>query len=286
MIAFYQWIQSGHNPLLDNLFIALSFLGSAPVYIFLLALIFWNLDKRFGFRLAVVFLFSMAFNSWLKLLFNAPRPIGYEGVRSLYLSSATGSSFPSGHSQGAATFYPYLWKRYLQPGWKILGLMMILSIGFSRLYLGVHWPWDVLFGWGLGFLIVWGFERIDTSLMRLPFPLFFKLFLSILLPLLALAIYPNGEGYQLCGFVLGFTSGYFLEDRFLDYRERTPFRSSLYKTALGLGTLSVYLLLIRLLTQVWVQITLPGYVLAGLFTSLGAPYLFRRFGWEGNLHRD
>lgn len=281
MTAFYQWIQSGHNLLLDDLFIALSFLGSAPVYISLLALIFWNLDKRFGFRLAVVFLFSMALNSWLKLLFKAPRPIGHEGVRSLYLSSAVGSSFPSGHSQGAATFYSYLWQRYPQTGWKILGIFMIVSIGFSRLYLGVHWPWDVLFGWGLGLLIVWGFQRIDTSLMRFPFPLYVKLLLSILLPLLALAIYPNEEGYQLCGFVLGFTSGYFLEDRFLDYRERTSFRPSLYKTALGLGTLCAYLFLLKPLVLVWVQLTFPGYALAGLFTSWGAPYLFRRFGWEG-----
>lgn len=280
MIEFYNWIQSGHNPFSDAFFVLLSFLGSAPVYIFILASIFWNLDKRFGFRLAVLFLFSMAVNSWLKEAFRFQRPIGEEGIRSIYTSSATGYAFPSGHSQGVATFYTYLWMKYPKFLWKILGIVMILGIGFSRLYLGVHWPGDVFMGWGLGFLIVWCFDHMDKRLFKLPFSLPLKLILSILLPLLALLLYHSKEGFQMSGFVLGFSSGYFLEDHFLDYQERTPLRHSLYKTAIGLGILLVYILLLQPLTNYWVGFYLPVYALAGLWTAIGAPYLFRHFGWE------
>lgn len=280
MIEFYHGIQSVHNPVLDAFFVLLSFLGSEPVYIFIVAIIFWNLDKRFGFRLAVLFLFSMALNSWLKEAIKFQRPIGAEGIRSIYTSSATGYSFPSGHSQGVATFYPYLWMRYPQNVWKILGIFMILGVGFSRLYLGVHWPGDVLVGWGLGLIIVWCFDLIDKRLFKLPFALPLKLFLSVLLPLLALILYHSKEGFQMIGFVVGFTSGYFLEDHFLDYQERTSLRYSLYKTALGLGILLLYIILLRPLTHYWVGFYLPVYAFAGLGTAIGAPYLFRRFGWE------
>lgn len=280
MIEFYHGIQSVHNPVLDAFFVLLSFLGSEPVYIFIVAIIFWNLDKRFGFRLAVLFLFSMALNSWLKEAFKFLRPIGAEGIRSIYTSSATGYSFPSGHSQGVATFYPYLWMRYPQKVWKILGIFMILGVGFSRLYLGVHWPRDVLVGWVLGLIIVWCFDLIDKRLFKLPFALPLKLFLSVLLPLLALIPYHSKEGFQMIGYVVGFTSGYFLEDHFLDYQERTSLRYSLYKTALGLGILLLYIILLRPLTHHWVGFYLPVYAFAGLGTAIGAPYLFRRFGWE------
>lgn len=280
MLEFYQWIQSGHNPFLDDLFVLLSFLGSEPVYIFLLAFIFWNVDKRFGFRLAVLFLFSMALNSWLKNVFKFQRPIGQEGIRSIYTSSAPGYSFPSGHSHGVATFYPYLWRKYPQNAWKVFGILMILGIGFSRLYLGVHWPGDVFMGWGLGLFIVWCFDQIDKRLFKLSFSFPIKFAFSILLPLLALIVYHSKEGFLMSGFVLGFTSGYFLEDHFLDYQEKTPWRHSLYKTAFGLGLLLAYILLFRPLTHYWIGFYLPVYAIAGLWTSFGAPYLFRRFGWE------
>ena len=284
MLTFYQVIQSIHNPSTDVFFVLLSFLGSEPTYILLIAVLFWNVDKRFGFRLAVLFLTSMAFNGLLKGLFHTQRPIGQAGVRSIYLSSATGGSFPSGHSQGAATFYPYVWQRWRQQKvWLGIGTFMILGIGSSRLYLGVHWPGDILGGYLLGALIVLGFERLDETLFKLPISLSSKLLLSITLPLLFLLIYHTREGWQMVGFVIGFTSGYFLEDTFLDYQERTHFTPSVNKTFVGLTLLGLWVWLWHPLTHHYLWVYLPVLMLGGLWTSLGAPYLFRRFGWEGSL---
>lgn len=284
MLTFYQALQSIHNPYNDALFILLSFLGSEPTYILLLAVFFWNVDKRFGFRLAVLFLSSMAFNGLLKDLFHTQRPIGQPGIRSIYLSSVTGNSFPSGHSQGAATFYLYVWlRRQRQPVWLGIGVSMILGIGLSRLYLGVHWPGDILGGYLLGFLIVWGFERLDKALFKLPIALSAKLLLSNTLPLLFLLVYHTHAGWQMVGFVIGFTDGYFLEDAFLDYQERTPFAPSLYKTFVGLTLLGFWIWLWHSLTERYLWISLPIFTLGGLWTSFGAPYLFRRCNWEGPL---
>ena len=287
MLAFYQAIQSIHNPSTDAIFILLSFLGSEPTYILLIAVLIWNVDKRFGFRLAVLFLTSMAFNGLLKDIFHTQRPIGQSDVRSIYLSSATGNSFPSGHSQGAATFYPYIWRRWRrQKVWLGIGIIMILGIGFSRLYLGVHWPGDVLGGYLIGALMVLGFKWLDDTLFQLPISLSSKLFLSTTLPLLYLLVYHTREGWQMVGFVIGFTSGYFLEDTFLDYRERTRFAPSIYKTLFGLTFLGLWVWIWRALTQHYPWVYLPVLSLGGLWTSFGAPYTFRRFGWEGPLERE
>ena len=287
MLAFYQTIQSIHNPIIDAFFISLSFLGGEPTYILLIAVLFWNVDKRFGFRLAVLFLTSMAFNGLLKALFHTQRPIGQPGVRSLYVSSATGNSFPSGHSQGTTTFYPYVWQHWRQQKvWLGIGIFMILGIGFSRLYLGVHWPGDILGGYLLGTLMVLGFDRLDKTLFKLRISLPSKLLLSITLPLLFLLVYHSQEGWQIVGFVSGLTSGYFLEDTFLDYQERTRFAPSVYKTLVGLTLLGLWVWLWRSLTQPYPWVNLPVLTLGGLWTSFGAPYMFRRCGWEGPLRSE
>ncbi|MDQ7096799.1 phosphatase PAP2 family protein [Desulfosporosinus sp. PR] len=287
MLAFYQSIQAIHTPLSDRFFILLSFLGSEPTYIFLITLLYWNIDKRFGFRLATLFLTSMAFNAVLKDLWATPRPIGQPGIRSLYLSSATGNSFPSGHSQGAATFYPYVWKRWRsQKRWLGIGAFMILGIGFSRLYLGVHWPGDVLGGYLIGGLMVFSFQRLDERLLRLQAPLFLKLGFSLTLPLLFLLIYHTHQGFQMVGFVIGFTCGHFLEDYYLDYRERTAFVPSALKTLLGLGILGLWVWLWHPLNRLYPWTYLPLLALGGLWTSLGAPYIFRRFKWEKPLQKE
>jgi undecaprenyl-diphosphatase len=284
MLAFYQGIQALHNPITDAFFILLSFLGGEPTYVLVIAVLFWNVDKRFGFRLAVLFLISMALNSFLKDLFHTRRPIGQTAVRSIYLSSATGDSFPSGHSQGAATFYPYVWQRWRQQKiWLGIGIFMILGIGFSRLYLGVHWPGDVLGGYLLGALMVLAFERLDETLFKLPIGLSTKLFLSITLPLLFLLVYHTREGWQMVSYFIGFISGYFLEDTFLDYQERTRFAPSAYKTLVGLTLLGLWVWLWRPLTTPYLWVYLPVLTSGGLWTSFGAPCLFRRFGWEDPL---
>ncbi len=69
-----------------------------------------------------------------------------------------GFSFPSGHALASATFYPLL--AYVlvrrRPSLVVpalaLGAALALYIGFGRLYLGVHWPTDVIAGWALGTL--------------------------------------------------------------------------------------------------------------------------------------
>lgn len=86
----------------------------------------------------------------LKLVVGRPRPRLWP-----WLLPTFGYSFPSGHSVAGAAFYPFLgWlllrSRHLGLAGYALGLMVAAFVGVGRMYLGVHWPSDVVAGWTLG----------------------------------------------------------------------------------------------------------------------------------------
>jgi undecaprenyl-diphosphatase len=89
--------------------------------------------------------------SGLKLAIARPRPFLWPR-----LIGEGSFSFPSGHALSSATFFPLLARDLtaLRPAAKriawALGTLLPLYIGFGRLYLGLHWPSDVLAGWALG----------------------------------------------------------------------------------------------------------------------------------------
>jgi membrane-associated phospholipid phosphatase len=131
-----------------------SFLGSEEFFIVFLPLIYWSVDTTLGLRLGFLLLFGTGFNEIAKLALHGPRPYWVStNVRGL--ASETSFGVPSGHSQISAGFWGMVAANMRKVWVWILALLLILLIGLSRLYLGVHFPHDVLIGWALGFLILW-----------------------------------------------------------------------------------------------------------------------------------
>lgn len=135
-----------------------TFLGSEEFYLLALPILYWCIDAALGLRIGLILLVNTGINDALKMTFHAPRPYWFSAnVRPLAAESSFG--LPSGHSQNAVAIWGstalYLGKRWV---WGIALALMFL-IGFSRLYLGVHFPQDILAGWGLGALLLWGFAR-------------------------------------------------------------------------------------------------------------------------------
>jgi undecaprenyl-diphosphatase len=133
------------------------------------------LKRRFGPLLLTVLAASSGatLSALIKRHFERPRPhFGSE------LVSPFGSSFPSGHSMLSAVVYLLLGAMLArsEPRWPVklyfVGMAMLLTflVGVSRVYLGVHYPSDVLAGWtaGLGWASAWWLvsrwlERRSTS---------------------------------------------------------------------------------------------------------------------------
>lgn len=137
-----------------------SFLGNEEFFLFVAPAIYWCISPALGLRLGLTLMVSSAVNAALKLIFHAPRPYWYSAEVDA-LSAETSFGAPSGHAQhavvvwgGLAAFTGRTW------AWGVAA-SLILLIGFSRVYLGVHFPADVLFGWAIGAALLWGALRLE-----------------------------------------------------------------------------------------------------------------------------
>ena len=151
-------IQTITCPPLTWLAIFIHHVFNAGVYVAIIGIVFWGIDTKKGFKLGTALLFSTSLNVAIKNFFAVPRPYLVDSSVAT-TASETSFSFPSGHSQGAATFWPLFaglqknWKKWLKI---LVGLCLPLIVGLSRMYLGVHYPTDVIVGLALGFLISCG----------------------------------------------------------------------------------------------------------------------------------
>ncbi len=139
------------NPFLDLVSNISSFLGEQTILILILAIVMYTIDKNKGFAICGSLIISLFAMSSLKAIFRAPRPFTVlseiDGKR---LATATGYSFPSGHTTGAASFYSSLALAIKKRIISILCAISIILVGLSRMYLGVHWPIDVAVGLIIG----------------------------------------------------------------------------------------------------------------------------------------
>jgi membrane-associated phospholipid phosphatase len=141
------YLQNIANPVLDICFESITMLGEKNVLIAVIAWIFWNMDKKKGFILSFTLLFSLFINVVIKISIHNPRP--FEVIPELLgkrIHTATGYSFPSGHTQGATTFYVALSLLIKKRRAYVTAVLISLFVALSRLYLGVHWPVDVIVG--------------------------------------------------------------------------------------------------------------------------------------------
>ena len=148
ILLFFQNISS---PFMDSFANFASAVGEQTFVIAVMLYILWNLDKNKGFTICSTLLFSVMSMGLLKAIVRAPRPFQVlESINGKRLATATGYSFPSGHTTTGSSFYSSLAFAYKKRALSILCAFMIILVGTSRLYLGVHWPIDVFGGLVLG----------------------------------------------------------------------------------------------------------------------------------------
>jgi membrane-associated phospholipid phosphatase len=150
---------------------AITHIGSTAVYLFIFPFVYWCVDKKKGLRLLVVLFISLWINLALKFLLNQPRPFfeGYDPSVGIIFEIVGG--FPSGHAQNSLVAFMILASWNFIPGLSraahyCIAAFLCLLIGFTRIYLGVHFPTDVFGGWLLGGLVLtvyfWTGSRIEA----------------------------------------------------------------------------------------------------------------------------
>jgi len=150
-------LEKCRTPVLDRLFSMITFLGDEVIILGVAFVIFWCLDKRLGYSMMYSVMVGVIMNLFLKALFQIPRPWVRDPMFTIVESAraaATGYSFPSGHTQNSTVLFGSLFRAVKRKGLRILLIAVIFLIGFSRMYLGVHTPADVLTSWVIGALLV------------------------------------------------------------------------------------------------------------------------------------
>lgn len=153
-LQFLEFLESIHSPILDKIMVFITSLGNGGIVWIVIALIlFFQRDKKYKREALYISLgliiFSIIGLLILKPLIGRPRPFTV-GNFDLLIKKPMGSSFPSGHtgSSFAAAWGIFHFRK--KEG--ILALILACLIGFSRMYLSVHYPTDVLAGIVVGIL--------------------------------------------------------------------------------------------------------------------------------------
>ena len=140
-----------------------TWLGYPQAYMIIIAIIYWSFDRKLGLRMAIFLPAVSSINSILKQAFHAPRPFWLNpDIEAIHVSNGFG--LPSGHAQ-ASTVWLYA-SSFLKRGWVwAIIITIVLMVGLSRVYLGVHFSSQVLAGWIIGILITIFFIRLETSVL-------------------------------------------------------------------------------------------------------------------------
>jgi len=259
----------------------ITFFGSEGFVLAMLPLIYWCVNRESGARIGITVLFSAFLNLWVKVLFHQPRP--YNLDPSLKLSSETSYGFPSGHSQTSLTF----WGGTLSILPRLIGILAFaiipLLVGLSRLYLGVHFPTDVLGGWALGAIVLGIYFGLGSKIEALlhHWDLRSRIILISALTLGMNFLMP--EDTRMGGAFFGSAVGFALASRFLRFSAKGGIGKKALRYVLGLASLLVIYILPKFLIkdtalsqQALVRFIRYGCV--GLWVAFGAPWCFFKLG--------
>jgi membrane-associated phospholipid phosphatase len=300
------WLQSNY-PQAEPIFSTVSIIGRVEIYLIVLTLIYWCLEKRLGATLTYLLAITVLFNSILKHAIRDPRPYWIDPGAGL--SSAADYAMPSGHAQIAAVFYLTIAAWFRRTWLWLLCLAMVFLMALSRVYLGVHDIPDVVAGILLGALTVAAYflwERYAAQKFRKRI-LGQRLLAAIAFPLLLVLVYvaillltdqPGGElvwspfieeaertgiinVVSTVGLLLGFGVGFTLEGSWVRFQVDGPVWKRGLRYGLGIiVALAIAFGLARIIPDdpLWLHATLEfGRTLAlALWIAYYAPWLFVR----------
>jgi len=231
-LNFINWLQSFNTPFLDQFFIYVTMLGEENFYIFVLSFFYWCVHKEGTRYFVMILTLSAVANSAIKEIVNAARPFQVESVRALRIETATGSSFPSGHTQTVTAFYGTLAFKFKNI-WLTIGcVIIVLLVALSRIYLGVHWPRDVIGAIVFGILSIVIVHKINAVEEKQGISWPYYAVISVVI--MSLFFLHSETFIKATGAFLGFALGFLIEDHYVKFDVRADGFAQIIKFVLGI----------------------------------------------------
>lgn len=259
ILLILQEFRNGAGAILAEFLSKMTFLGELNSVLIIMAAVYWCVSKEFGTYLLMGWSGNRLVNGFLKVTACAYRPWIRDARIVPYgdsMKTATGYSFPSGHTMNASTVYGGVTIRKDMPKLlrTVLGTVVALT-AFSRIYLGVHTPQDIIVGAAAGMLMMWLVCRLMQWLEAHPGKDVIVLSAGLILAVdlavyAALKSYPadfDAQGniivdgakmandtFKGVGWCCAFLIGWFLERRFVGFSTDVPILTRIARLAVGL----------------------------------------------------
>ena len=253
-MPFLYFLESIRNPIFDWIFATVTHIGEETFFLAFAIIFFWCVNKRQGYFILITGLVGTVVNQVAKLFFRIPRPWVLDPEFNIIESAraeATGYSFPSGHTQNVAGTFGAI-AAHEPKKWKTAVCVTIIAlVGFSRMYLGVHTPLDVvvslLVALGIILLLRPVFATDESFKKYMPYVVIGSVILSTLFLVYVLSLsgvsfldahnYQSGlkNAFTLLGCTAGLVVVYFVDSRYINFDTKAKWYAQLLKLAIGLG---------------------------------------------------
>lgn len=298
ILLVLQEFRNGPGGILAEFLAKMTYLGELSTVLPLMAIVYWCVSKDFGAYLLMGWSGNRLVNGFLKVTACVYRP-WIRDARIIphgnAITTATGYSFPSGHSMNAATLFGGVAVRKDMPGvLRAVTFLVVLLVAFSRIYLGVHSPQDIIIGAAAGLLVMWLTYKLIQWLEAHPDKDILVACIGIGLAVIV-AVYAGVKPYpedfdangQLLvdgakmandtfkgvGWCAAFLIGWILERRFVRFSTEVPMLTRVTRLATGLLTYYIISLIFVPVIKTWIPGP-TGTIIACFFQMFYISYLF------------
>lgn len=249
-MGFLYLLEDIRMPGLNEFMLLITRLGEETAFLMLALIVFWCMDKKRGYLLmSVGFIGTMA-NQFMKLWFRIPRPWVLDPEFTILeqaREAATGYSFPSGHTTSAVGTFGSIAATAKRKSTAWVCAVLAVLVGFSRMYIGVHTPADVLVGALTSVLLILLLRKVPDSDRGMK--ILVAAMIAMALGLMAfVTLYPfpadvdehnlaSGlkNAYTMVGCMAGVGFVYIMEKKYVNFSTEALWWAQILKVVLGLG---------------------------------------------------